>query len=226
MLKTDELKLIMPLVPAASVESFCAALDAAMIKDSITTVTRASAFLAHLAHESGELRFWSELLNYNADQLLKMWPLRFTQETAVKYSGKPEKIANYVYANHRGNGDEASGDGWRYRGRSPIQITFKDAYKAAGDFIGVDLVSNPEKAAVPEHGFKIASWFWVKGAGERMNATALKRVPFGSNLNAIADIPDFEATTLAINGGLNGWDQRLKYYHRNLEILGRRAQLT
>jgi putative chitinase len=226
MLKPEDLKKIMPSIPAASLESFTAALDAAMTKDMINTVTRASAFLAHLAHESGELRFWSELLNYNADQLLKMWPKRFTKDTAIQYGGKPEKIANFVYANRNGNGDEASGDGWRYRGRSPIQITFKNAYKDAGAFIGVDLVADPEKAAEAEHGFKIASWFWVKGAGERMNDTAKKRVPVGSNLNTIADIPDFEATTFAINGGLNGWDQRLKYYHKALEILGRNAQLT
>lgn len=209
MLKPEDLKVIMPRVPADKLASYVSALDAAMVQAQITKVTRAAAFLAQLAHESGDLRFWEEQLTYSAEKLVQLWPKRYTPQMAAQHAGKPEVIANHVYSSRFGNGDTASGDGWRYRGRGPMQITFKDNYKACSLAIGIDLVAKPELLAQPDAGFKSAVWYWMS-----------------RKLNEVADKPDFEATTKAINGGLNGQDHRLAYYHRGLEVLGRSASLT
>jgi putative chitinase len=209
MLKADDLKMIMPRLPADKLAIYASALAMAMEESQITRVTRAAAFLAQLAHESGDLRFWEEKLTYSAEKLVQLWPKRYTPQLAAQHAGKPEMIANHVYASRFGNGDTASGDGWRYRGRGPIQITFKDNYRACGTAIGLDLVAKPELLAQPEAGFKSAVWYWMS-----------------RKLNEVADKPDFEATTKAINGGLNGQEHRLSYYHRALEVLGRSATLT
>lgn len=98
------------------------ALNAAMESYGIDSVMEVSAFLAQVGHESGSFKFFKENLNYSADGLLKIFPKYFNAATAATYARNPEKIANRVYANRMGNGDEASGDGWKYRGRYPDQV--------------------------------------------------------------------------------------------------------
>jgi putative chitinase len=100
------------------------------------TPERAAHFFAQTAHESGNFKAFSENLNYGAKGLLGIFKKYFpTEEKALEYERKPEKIANLVYASRMGNGDEASGEGWKFRGRGALQLTGKDNYQAFADYL-------------------------------------------------------------------------------------------
>ena len=154
-------------------------------------------FLAQLAHESALFERMVENLNYiKAAQIRRTWPKRFANNSAaVAFVRKPERLANFVYANRLGNGDAASGDGWKYRGRCPIGITGKDNYRAAGEALGLPLLEEPELLEEPVHAADAAGWFWKSHGLNR----------FASNINAC---------TRAINGGLNGLPDRMRLYNR------------
>ena len=170
---------------------------------SITTPLRIAAFIAQTAHESAGYSLFLENLNYSAPALLATWPSRFTAATAAQYAHQPEKIANFVYANRGGNGSVASGDGWKYRGRGVIQITFHDNYKVCGAALKLDLLTNPDLLLQPFPAFRSGGWFWNS-----------------RNLNALADAGDFLGITKAINGGVNGLADRQAYYTRIKSVLG------
>ena len=161
----------------------------------INTKLRICHFLAQVLHESGHLKYKSENLNYSAKTLRSVFGKYFkTDAIANEYARKPEKIANRVYANRMGNGDEASGDGWNYRGRGLIQLTGKTNYANCGKSIGLDLISDPDlltKSA--EACVRSACWFW------KIN-----------NLNALADKDSATSITKRINGGTNGLADRNK----------------
>lgn len=163
------------------------------------TNNQAAHFFGQCAHESGGFKVFSENLNYSADGLNKIFPKYFIKagRNAAGYARKPEKIANVVYAGRMGNGPEASGDGWRYRGRGPIQLTGKDNYTAFAKEIGrPDVLTNPD-LVVGELAFESALWFFRK-----------------NGLLAIADkgVTDAVITqiTKRVNGGTHGLDDRLK----------------
>jgi len=176
----------------------------AMNKYQINTANRARAFLAQLGHECQHLRTLSENLNYSKKGLLAVFPKYFNSASASDYERKPEKIANRVYANRGGNGNEASGDGWRYRGRGGFQITFKDNYKKISLKMKVqhDFVANPDLLSTPEFAFESAAWWW-QDAG--LNEIADK-------LNEDDDIAIFTQITRKINGGTNGINDRWNLY--------------
>ena len=162
---------------------------------------RLTMWLAQIAHESGKFTQLEENLNYSTEGLLKTFPKYFNQEQATQYARKPRMIASRVYANRYGNGDEQSADGWFYRGRGLIQITFKDNYRAFADSIGMDfeILNKPNLLATPQYAVESAGWFF-KAHG----------------CNELADAGDFKGVTKRINGGLNGladrqalWDQCL-----------------
>jgi putative chitinase len=159
----------------------------------INTKLRLCHFLAQILHESGNLKYKSENLNYSAKALRSVFPKYFkTDEIANQYARKPEKIANRVYANRMGNGDEASGDGWLRRGRGLIQLTGTNNYKDCSKALNIDLMSNPDLIlSNPEVCVKTACWFWNK-----------------NNLNELADKDDIKSITKRINGGYNGLDDR------------------
>lgn len=161
----------------------------------IDTRLRICHFLAQVIHESGHFKYKSENLNYSASALRSVFGKYFkTDAIANEYARKPEKIANRVYANRMGNGDEASGDGWNYRGRGLIQLTGKTNYANCGKSIGLDLISDPDlltKSA--EACVRSACWFW------KIN-----------NLNALADKDSATSITKRINGGINGLADRNK----------------
>ena len=154
-------------------------------------------WLAQLAHESAMFERMVESLNYTkAVQIRRTWPKRFANNSAaVAFVSKPERLANFVYANRLGNGDAASGDGWKYRGRCPIGITGKDNYRAAGEALGLPLLEEPELLEEPVHAADAAGWFWKSHGLNR----------FASNINDC---------TRAINGGLNGLPDRMRLYGR------------
>jgi putative chitinase len=203
MLTRDELVAVMPKA-AGVADQVTPALVAAMQRFEIEAPARRAAFLAQLAHESGQLRHWAENLNYGWQGLRKVFSKYFrTDADARAFDRQPERIANRVYGGRMGNGDEASGDGWRYRGRGPIQLTGKDNYRACGAAIGVDLVGEPARLESPDVGFLAAGWFWAK-----------------KGLNDLADAGDFEEITRRINGGLNGLADRAEFWEHAKAVFG------
>ena len=154
-------------------------------------------WLAQLAHESAMFERMVESLNYTkAAQIRRTWPKRFANNSAaVAFVSKPERLANFVYADRIGNGDAASGDGWKYRGRGLIQITGKDNYRDAGEALGLPLLEEPELLEDLVHAADAAGWFWKSHGLNR----------FASNINDC---------TRAINGGLNGLPDRMRLYNR------------
>lgn len=160
----------------------------------ITTPLRIAHFLATVWHESSGLTRLTENLNYSAQGLRRTFARYFPTVTlANQYARKPQAIANRVYANRMGNGNEASGDGWRYRGRGLIQLTGRANYAAyqQSGFCNGDLLSHPEWLAQYPGALKSAMWFWWK-----------------SGCNALADRDDATAVCRRVNGGTNGLDDR------------------
>ena len=167
-------------------------------KYDIDTPERVASFIAQCGHESGGWRTFSENLNYSDKGLNGIFKKYFpTIASTTGYARKPDKIANKVYANRMGNGSEASGDGWKWRGRGPIQLTGKNNYTAfAADVKRPDVLTNPDLVA-GELAFESALWFFRK-----------------NGLLAIADrgVTDAIITqiTKRVNGGTHGLDDRLK----------------
>lgn len=158
----------------------------------INTSLRLSHFFAQIDHESG-LKPISENLNYSADGLLKVFRKYFpTRADAIMYARQPEKIANKVYANRMMNGNEASGDGWEYRGRGFIQITGKENYILLSKDTRIDYLNNPDLLLTEADSMISALWFWNK-----------------NNLNKYADRDDIKTITKKINGGYNGLGDRM-----------------
>jgi putative chitinase len=169
----------------------------------ISTDLRLAMFLAQTYHESSGYTRWEENLNYSAKRLMQVWPSRFPSlAKAQQYAHNPEKLANSVYANRLGNGGPVSGDGWRYRGRGPIQITGRANYTECSRGIGHDVVTEPALLAQAECGFLSAGWFWQS-----------------RGLNEIADSEDVRAATRRINGGYTGLSEREKLYRRARTVL-------
>jgi len=206
-MKIEEAKVkkILPHATNESIKEFVSCFNEWNDRFAINTPLRFVHFIAQIAHESGEFKAMVENLNYSEAGLLKVFPRYFNKETAKEYARKPEKIANRVYANRMGNGSEASGDGWRFRGRGCIGTTGRDNYKAyaKSDFCVGDLMSHPEWLEKSPGCFKSAMFFWWKNA-----------------LNRFADADDVSAVTKHVNGGYNGLASRMAYYTKAKEVMG------
>jgi putative chitinase len=201
-MNTEQLAKILKMKPAKAGE-WIDAINATFEKFDISTPERQACFLGQCAHESGGFTALSENLNYSAASLCRVWPKRFPTVTdGQNYERNPQKIANKVYANRMGNGDEESGEGFAYRGRGLIQLTGKSNYEACGEAIGVDLVSNPDLVATPEYATLSAGWFWDK-----------------NNLNKFADENDMTGLTKKINGGTHGIEDRVARTQLALDVL-------
>lgn len=146
-------------------------------------------FLAQCAHESGYFRRFSENLNYSLEGLLKVFPkyFKYGYRDPYEYRNKPQRIANVVYANRMGNGDEKSGDGWKYRGRGLIQITGKNNYTKCLNDLGR---TEPEYLETPEGAVRSAIWFW--------------------KTNLLYNEVNMNVITRRINGGFNGLEDRIQ----------------
>lgn len=193
MLTVDQLYKINGNMYKDKCEYYIDALNSLLPKYDINTPLRISHFLAQVLHESGHLKYNKENLNYSASALRSVFGKYFkTDEEANDYARQPERIANRVYANRMGNGNEASGDGWKYAGKGLIQLTGKANYTECGTSLGLDLISCPEAIITsPDACVETTCWFWNK-----------------HNLNLLADKDDIIAITKKINGGLNGIDDR------------------
>lgn len=202
--------LLAAIMPRADVRVWTGPLNEAMQRFEITAPDRAPAFLAQVAHESDECRRLVENLHYSAKRLMAVWPTRFpTLNRAQDYAHHPERLANYVYANRLGNGDAASGDGWRFRGRGLMQITGRSNYRDAGAALGLLLDDHPEQLEQPLPAALAAAQFW---ASRGCNALADCRA--GDD-----DDADFVRITQIINGGRHGLAQRRAYWTRAKEVL-------
>ncbi len=191
-------------MPLERAQLWLPAINATSLVFDISTAQRMAAFLAQVAYESDHFAALSENLNYTAQGLLRTFPHAFpTTELADEYAHQPERIANRVYANRYGNGDEASGDGWKYRGRGLIQITFKDNYHECGDALKLDLIGNPAYLIRVQTAADSAGWYW-----------------YSRHCNALADAGQFGAITREINGGENGLSGRLALYQHLLAVIG------
>ena len=169
----------------------------------ITTVDEQAAFIGQYSHESNHFRTLQENLNYRPETLHQLWPQRFpTMEIAAQYAHQPEKIANKVYANRMGNRDEASGDGFRFHGRGLPQLTGHDLYFHFGQFIGEDLVANPDLVATPKYAAMAGGWYWKT-----------------HNLSAAADAEDWVKVTKIINGGTFGLEERVALTKHAIAVL-------
>ncbi|MGC3305711.1 glycoside hydrolase family 19 protein [Pseudomonas aeruginosa] len=187
---------------------FLPALNRAMLQFDIQSGVRQAAFLAQVGHESAQLTRLVENLNYSARGLAETWPSRYRgadgqpNALAQRLARNPQAIANNAYANRNGNGDESSGDGWRFRGRGLLQITGRSNYRAAGAGLGLPLEAEPELLEQPEYAARSSAWWWV-----------------AHGLNGLADCGEFAAITRRINGGLNGQAERLDLWTRAKAVL-------
>ena len=144
------------------------ALNPAMDWAEVNTPQREAAFIAQWAHETQGFSRLVENLNYSAQGLLQNFSTHFTPEEAQDYARQPERIANRAYADRMGNGDEDSGDGWRYRGRGYPQLTGKDNYTQASADTGYDFVNQPELVEQPGYAAYAGAWFWAKHGLNRL----------------------------------------------------------
>ena len=176
----------------------------------INTPKRVAAFIAQCAHESGGFVFVTENLNYSASGLMRVFPKYFPDmATAKQYERNPQKIASKVYANRMGNGDEASQEGFKFRGRGILQLTGKDNYF----WFGASLNLTPEQASeyleTFEGAAQSACWFWET-----------------NKLNALADAGDIRQLTKRINGGYIGLADREHHYEMALNMFGSDTRLA
>lgn len=187
---------------------FVGALNHGMTRFGITSPVRAAAFLAQVGHESAQLTHLVENLNYSARGLAATWPSRYRgadgnpNALALNLARHPQAIANNTYVSRNDNGDEASGDGWRYRGRGLLQITGRANYRAAAGELDQPLEVEPELLEQPEFAVLSAAWWWTT-----------------HGLNELADQGEFAAITRRINGGLNGQAERLVLWERAKRVL-------
>ena len=195
---------------AANADHYIETLNAAMALHGIDTTPRITHFLAQLMHESGCLRLSVENLNYSVDGLLKVFPRYFrSRAEAEACARKPERIGNRVYGARMGNGPEASGDGYRYRGRGLIQLTGKDNYSRMAELTGLPLVDMPALAIEVEEGALIAAAWWQ-----------------ANGLNTLADAGDILAVSRRVNLGTvrttrtpNGLQDRINRTRRAADAL-------
>ena len=172
----------------------------------IDTPQRIAAFIAQCSHESGGFTTIKENLNYRPESLVKLFSKYFDLPTAQRYCALPNKqeaIANRIYANRMGNGDEASGDGYKYCGRGLIQLTGKDNYFWFSASLGITPEEASEYMATFEGAAQSACWFWEN-----------------NKLNQWADAGDILTLTKRINGGTIGLEDRIKHYEHALHVLG------
>ena len=177
-------------------------LNAAMDKYGIDTPQRQACFIAQLQVESQNFHRLSENLNYSAAGLLATFPKHFDEGSATDYAHEPQKIANRVYANRYGNGDEASGDGWNYRGRGLIDNTFKDNYIALGHALNMPLETDPDMLLQPSNAAMAAGQFW-----------------HDHNCNEAADNMDIAGLRKEINGGENGLAQATDFTAKAMQVM-------
>lgn len=187
----------------ASLEPYIAPLNKVIKEYNLDTKERVAAFIAQIGHESGEFQTVRENLNYSAQGLRNTFPKYYGSVKAAQgHARQPAKIASYVYQNRMGNGPEATGDGWKFRGRGLIQITGRNNYTALAKFLGKSIDETIAYLETPEGAVVSAAWFWK-----------------ANNLRDLESRNEFVMLTRKINGGTNGLEHRKLLYERAMAIL-------
>jgi len=204
MITVQLLQQVCPKTKSSVLELYATPLqETAEYYDMYQNINRVAAFVAQTAHESGAFNFVKENLNYSAPGLMKTFHKYFSDEaTANTYAKQPEKIANRVYANRMGNGDESSGDGYRFCGRGLIQLTGRINYTKFASDLGISIDDCVAYMETPAGAVSSAGWFWDN-----------------NNLNQYCDSNDFVTLTKRINGGTIGLEERQKNYQLVLSAL-------
>lgn len=188
---------------SATAGQFLNAINSAAAKYGINSAKRMAGFLAQVGHESGGFTRMTENLSYSAAGLRSTFGKYFNAAQAKSYAGNPTKIGNRAYANRMGNGNEASGDGFKYRGRGLIQITGKAMYQQCGSALGLNLIANPDLLAQTSHAVMSAAWYWSS-----------------KGCNAAADRADINGMTRPINPALHNMADRRNRYTKAKSALG------
>lgn len=202
----EQLRKLCPRLPAEEASEITHLLNEIAPMYGMTNVNLFEEFLATIIEESGEFSRLSENLNYSAKRLREVWPSRFPNDAiAAQYAGNPVKLANRVYADRIGNGNEASGDGWKYRGGGAMQLTGKANYLAYAKYKGMP-ISTVAELVHTSHRWSIdsAAWFFSVHAG----------------LLDAAKRDDFRRITKVVNGGYINFDTRMKYLNKIKAVLG------
>jgi putative chitinase len=186
-------------------DSVIAQIPETAIKFNITNNLRLAHFLAQCSHESGGFKVFQENLNYSADGLKKIFPKYFPGNLSESYAKQPEKIASKVYGGRMGNGDESTKEGYKFRGRGALQTTGKENYKKLGDFLGIDLISNPDLVAT-KYQLASAAFFFESNK-------------LWSICDKGADVETVTAVTKRVNGGVSGLSERIKEFNEFYKIL-------
>jgi putative chitinase len=198
------LRAVAPHLPAAERAAWVAALVAPLHRSGITSPRCVAAFLGQCAVESAGFLNLEEDLDYSTSRLCQVWPNRFPSTGAAEACARqPEVLANRVYADRMGNGDEASGDGWRFRGRGLIQITGRTAYQCFARAMSLSLDRAVEHAATQAGAADSAAWFWS-----------------ANQLNALANTWSLDLLTRKINGGTEGAAERTRLCDAALHAIG------
>jgi len=207
---------LMRIVPRCPDEiAWTAGLNEALREFGIESKLQVAHLLAQLAHESAEFTRLVESLTYtSAERILAVWPSRFwlpSPQQPTCPAGKrdargfvraPVLLASYVYAGRNGNGSEATSDGFRFRGRGPIQVTGRSNYARCGQALGLPLIEQPDLLTDPDVGARAAAWYWTD-----------------RKIGPLADANDIKAVTRKINGGTHGLDDRRRYLQTAMRVL-------
>lgn len=201
-LTAKDLGQIVPNAGKQKVRLYASLLNDAFKEFGIKTIKQKQAFIAQVAHESNAFTATVERLSYSsAERILATWPKRFKTLNAAKpYVKNPKGLANFVYGGRLGN--TKPGDGYLYRGRGLIQLTGRKNYLDAAKDLGLDIINKPDLLSDPKNATRVSAWFWKK-----------------KGLNKLADRGNFKGISKAINGGLNGYEDRLKYYRKAKQVL-------
>ena len=186
-------------------DSVIAQIPETAIKFNITNNLRLAHFLAQCSHESGGFKVFQENLNYSVDGLKKIFPKYFPGNLSESYAKQPEKIASKVYGGRMGNGDESTKEGYKFRGRGALQTTGKENYKKLGDFLGIDLISNPDLVAT-KYQLASAAFFFESNK-------------LWSICDKGADVATVTAVTKRVNGGVIGIKDRIKHFNEYYSLL-------
>jgi putative chitinase len=208
MINTEDLKKVVPSTSTQTLKEFADTFNKFAPKYGIDTLSRISTFVGNSAHES-KLQPKSENLNYSAKRLLQVFPKYFNLTSANQYANKPQAIANRVYGNRLGNGNESSGDGWKYRGRGYIQVTGKSNYEAISKKLFGDnrLLQNPDILLQPKYALLSAfEWWKINGMNDISDKLGIKGVSSKINFG--------NTTSIA-----KGLADRIKNYKTIFEVL-------
>lgn len=203
MINIDQFKEILP--NCKEPDTWCQLLDEELPQFGFETPKQVAMYLSQVAHESNEFNVLEENLNYSADRLKVVFPKyfkNFTTEQMQQYHRNPVAIANLVYANRMGNGGPETGDGYKFRGKGPIQLTGKTNHMKCSEFLfGHEdvLVDEPDLLFHIPNAFGSSMWFWTS-----------------NNLLAVTDMVTL---TQKVNGGQNGYAQRLEYFNVAIQVL-------